>query len=159
MTTITETPERVDAPPRVAATTWWGFAALISAALLNILDSTVTTVAGDIATEAGRAALTEWARTAPDAPPVLKHPVVLRVWLGQLVGTEDLTRILDDHIAWAEEMMAEVADRERRATDADWVYPRVALRWSRRYFAAERDLARAMLEDLATLAAEARGTG
>jgi DNA-binding PadR family transcriptional regulator len=104
-------------------------------------------------TEAGTAALTEWARTSPDAPPVLKHPVILRVWLGRLVGTEDLTRIIDDHIAWAEEMIAEVRNRESQAAvDDDWAYPRLALRWSERYFAAERDLAKAMLADVAELA-------
>jgi DNA-binding PadR family transcriptional regulator len=100
-------------------------------------------------TPAGVDALTIWARTSPESPPVLKHPVVLRLWLGHLTGDDDLRRVIGDHLGWAETMMAEAAKRERIAKElGEWPYPQLALRWSARYFAAERELAKGMLADL-----------
>jgi DNA-binding PadR family transcriptional regulator len=108
-------------------------------------------------TESGREALTTWARRSPESPPVLKHGVLLRVWLGHLVGHDELRRILREHVEWAQGMVLDSAKREQIAHDAgQWPYPQLALRWSTRYFEAERDLAGNLLQDLDQLeAAEA----
>lgn len=108
-------------------------------------------------TDVGRDALTAWARRAPQSPPVLKHGVLLRVWLGHLLSVADLEQILQQHVEWAQGMVADAAKRERVAGETDsWRYPQLALRWSTRYFAAERDLAQALLADLHELAAGRR---
>ncbi|MBT2508431.1 PadR family transcriptional regulator [Streptomyces sp. ISL-98] len=101
-------------------------------------------------TEAGRAALAEWADSAGDVgPPVLKHPLVLRVWLGHLADPERLRERVEDHIARTRGELKEVRDALARAGGvADWAHPQVALRWSERQHLAELELAEAMLADL-----------
>ncbi|MFG3252953.1 PadR family transcriptional regulator [Streptomyces sp. NPDC048172] len=103
-------------------------------------------------TDEGRAAVRAWARGAPVEPPVLKHGVMLRLWLGHLLEPGAAGDVLREHQAYAEKM------RERAAADADaarddpsWAYPELVLRWSERYYEAERDLAARMLEDLEDL--------
>uniref|UniRef100_A0AAU2VDE5 PadR family transcriptional regulator n=1 Tax=Streptomyces sp. NBC_00003 TaxID=2903608 RepID=A0AAU2VDE5_9ACTN len=104
--------------------------------------------------EAGRRALAAWA-DSPGAPgpPVLKHPLVLRVWLGHLAAPERLRRLVGDHLARTEAGLKEVrAALARTEDDAQWPHPRIALRWSERRELAELELARAMLADLDRLA-------
>jgi DNA-binding PadR family transcriptional regulator len=108
-------------------------------------------------TEAGREAVTRWARDAPVEPPVLKHGVMLRVWLGHLMGPERLREVIEQHRDYAEKMrrLAE-ADAEGAAEVPEWAYPEMVLRWSQRYYASERDLAQRMLDDLDELARNPR---
>jgi DNA-binding PadR family transcriptional regulator len=103
-------------------------------------------------TGSGRAALTAWAGRTPDSPPVIKHGVMLRVWLGHLLGDDELRGVLTDHIEWAEAMALEAAERERSAHgQGAWPYAELALRWSWRFYESEARLARELLGDLEEL--------
>ncbi|WP_409239526.1 helix-turn-helix transcriptional regulator [Streptomyces sp. PA5.6] len=109
-------------------------------------------------TDAGRAALSAWADAGRDVgPPVLKHPLLLRVWLGHLTAPDRLRDLVAEHIARTGDELAEVRDALARAEGADgaraWSHPQVALRWSERRLEAEVGLAEAMLADLSELAA------
>lgn len=101
-------------------------------------------------TEAGQAALATWARDTPAGPPVLKHGVALRVWMGHLSEPEELRKTLQEHRDWAERTLAEVQASEDSAQDR-WPFPALVLKWSERYYKAERDLAEGMLADLDAL--------
>ena len=108
-------------------------------------------------TDAGREAVRRWARDAPVEPPVLKHGVMLRVWLGHLLEPERLREIITQHRDYAEKMIRLArADAEGASEIPAWAYPEMVLRWSQRYYEAERDLAQQMLADLDELAARPR---
>ncbi|MEU7580962.1 PadR family transcriptional regulator [Streptomyces sp. NPDC041068] len=104
-------------------------------------------------TDEGRAALAAWAGGGRDAgPPVLKHPLLLRVWLGHLTAPDHLRALVAEHVAQTRGELKEVRDALARADDAEaWSHPQVALRWSERRLEAEVELAEAMLNDLAGL--------
>ncbi|MGW0908860.1 PadR family transcriptional regulator [Streptomyces sp. NPDC002853] len=105
-------------------------------------------------TAEGRAALIGWAGGAEDAgPAVLKHPLLLRVWLGHLAAPEHLRALVTEHIAHTRGELKEVHDALARADgEAAWTHPQIALRWSGRRLEAEIDLAEAMLVDLMEMA-------
>ncbi|MFB7634396.1 PadR family transcriptional regulator [Streptomyces sp. NPDC056149] len=107
-----------------------------------------------VITDDGMAAVRRWAREAPVEPPVLKHGVMLRLWLGHLLEADQMRDVLGRHREYAETMRrrAEV-DAEGARSDAAWAYPALVLKWSERFYASERDLADAMLADLDELAA------
>ncbi|MFG2140023.1 helix-turn-helix transcriptional regulator [Streptomyces sp. NPDC048650] len=102
-----------------------------------------------VITDEGLDAVRHWAREASVEPPVLKHGVMLRLWLGHLLEGDRMREVLGRHREYAETM------RQRAEVDAagardkeEWVYPSLVLKWSERYYASERDLADAMLADL-----------
>ncbi|MFJ6698955.1 PadR family transcriptional regulator [Streptomyces sp. NPDC091272] len=100
----------------------------------------------------GREALTEWADTGGTGPSVLKHPLVLRVWLGHLSDPARLRARVTEHITCTEGELAGVREALARAEGVtQWAHPQVALRWAERQHLAELELARAMLADLAEL--------
>ncbi|MEU6660277.1 PadR family transcriptional regulator [Streptomyces sp. NPDC046821] len=101
-------------------------------------------------TEEGRAALAVWAGGGQDlGAPVLKHPVLLRVWLGHLAAPEHLRGLVTDHVERTKSELAEVQGALARADGVEaWAHPQVALRWSERRLMAEVELAEAMLKDL-----------
>ena len=110
-------------------------------------------------TDTGREAVRNWSRTAPVEVPVLKHGVLLRVWLGHLAEPERLREIVTEHRDNSERRRAEAAvDAEAAHDETAWAYPEIALKWAERYHAAERDLAEQMLGDLDELAASGRAT-
>lgn len=110
-------------------------------------------------TDSGREAVQTWAQTAPVEVPVLKHGVLLRVWLGHLTEPERLREIVAEHRDNSERRRAEAAvDVEAAHDETAWAYPEIALRWAQRYHAAERDLAEQMLRDLDELEASGRAT-
>ncbi|WP_254068552.1 PadR family transcriptional regulator [Streptomyces sp. TM32] len=100
-----------------------------------------------VITEEGMAAVRHWAREAPVEPPVLKHGVMLRVWLGHLLEADRMREVLGRHREYAESMRQRAEEDGARAEE-EWAYPSLVLKWSQRYYAAERDLADAMLADL-----------
>ena len=105
-------------------------------------------------TPAGRDALVDWVRDSPVDPPVLKHGVALRVWLGHLADPAALREVVARHRDYAAQMVDEVAHaRVVAASEPEWTYPELVERWGERYWAAERDLADAMLRDLEELEA------
>lgn len=100
-------------------------------------------------TEAGLEAVTRWANEAPVDPPNLKHGPLLRVTLGHLTTPERLKEVLQEHVAYADEMHREAAKDARWAgADPSWAYARVALQWAERYYANERELALKMIKEL-----------
>lgn len=100
-------------------------------------------------TEAGRTALHEWMTTSADQP-VLKHPVMLRVWLGHLAEPGRLRELLVEHQTTVEALRDD-AQEAAEAADPEFTHPKLVNRWAARYYQAELDLAQAMLDDLAEL--------
>lgn len=100
-------------------------------------------------TQAGLDAVTRWANEAPVDPPVLKHSPLLRVTFGHLTNPARLKEILQEHVAYADEMQRKAAkDARWSAADPSWAYARVALQWAERYYANERELALKMIKEL-----------
>ncbi|MGW1005499.1 PadR family transcriptional regulator [Streptomyces sp. NPDC002520] len=100
-------------------------------------------------TDEGLEAVRAWARESPVEPPVLKHGVMLRLWLGHLLEPEQMRDVLGRHREYAETMRRRAAaDAEGGRADEAWAYPVLTLKWAERYYASERDLADAMLADL-----------
>lgn len=100
-------------------------------------------------TEAGLAAVTRWANEAPVDHPTLKHGPLLRMTFGHLTTPERLKQVLQDHLAFADEMHRRAAKDARWAgVDPSWAYARVALQWAERYYANERELTLKMIKDL-----------
>nr|WSX53185.1 PadR family transcriptional regulator [Streptomyces sp. NBC_00974] len=104
-------------------------------------------------TPAGREALAGWAGdTAEAGPPVLKHGLLLRIWLGHLAEPERLHAMVTAHMERTAQELAAVREATAHAAEvADWAFPTLALRWSERQHLAELELTRALLEDLADL--------
>ena len=100
-------------------------------------------------TDDGLDAVSRWANEAPVDPPTLKHGPLLRVTLGHLMNPERLKDVLQQHVAYADEMQRKAAKDARWAgADPSWAYARVALRWAERYYANERELALKMIKEL-----------
>ncbi|MEO3756871.1 PadR family transcriptional regulator [Mycobacterium sp. B14F4] len=100
-------------------------------------------------TEAGLEAVTRWANQAPVDPPVLKHNPLLRVTFGHLTDPARLKEILQEHVAYADEMQRQAAkDAKWSGVEPSWAYAHVALQWAERYYASERELALKMLKEL-----------
>jgi DNA-binding PadR family transcriptional regulator len=100
-------------------------------------------------TEEGLAAVRRWAEEAPVDPPVLKHSPLLRVAFGHLTEPARLKEILQEHVAYADEMQRQAAkDAKWAGVEPSWAYAKVALQWAERYYASERELALTMLKEL-----------
>jgi len=106
-------------------------------------------------TEAGLDAVTLWANEAPLDPPVLKHSPLLRVTLGHLTSPARLKEMLQEHLAYADEMHRKAAkDAKWAGADPSWAYARVALQWAERYYANERELTLKLIKELDEAEAE-----
>jgi DNA-binding PadR family transcriptional regulator len=100
-------------------------------------------------TPAGEAALTQWANEAPVEPAVLKHGVMLRMWLGHVSDPAHLQKMLLEHREQSEKMRVRAAaDATGASAEPGWAYPEMVLRWAERYYADERDRADTMLAEL-----------
>lgn len=105
-------------------------------------------------TSAGTDALRAWARHAEVDQPVLKHPMVVRMWLGHLNEPDRLKEMVREHIAYSEKMRDGAALRaQQTAMEPTREFASMAMRWSERYYQAERDLAVQMLADIDSVAA------
>ncbi|WP_431236821.1 PadR family transcriptional regulator [Mycolicibacterium aichiense] len=106
---------------------------------------------------AGKRALMSWSQHAPVEPPVLKHPMLMRVMLGNLNTPERLREMLTEYIAQSDLKSREAAHYAKfTAAESYFAYVWITLRWSERYYAAERTLAIELLKDI-DLAAERFG--
>ncbi|UEA60257.1 PadR family transcriptional regulator [Gordonia otitidis] len=105
-------------------------------------------------TDDGRRAVRIWALFAPVDPPMLKHPVVLRVAFGHLSTPDELKSVLREHIDRMRELERRVAI-DAAAADAEpaWAFAQIAMRWAQRYYASEQVLARELLDDIDSAAA------
>lgn len=111
-------------------------------------------------TPEGLRAAGQWANESPVEPAVLKHGVMLRMWLGHLGDPEKLSDMLREHRDQAEKMrIRAVADAEGAAEEPGWAYPEMVLRWSEKYYESERNRADWMLEDLTRLAGDRNKAG
>lgn len=112
-------------------------------------------------TPAGREALAGWACDVAEAgPPVLKHGLLLRVWLGHLAEPERLRAMVTGHLERTTEELTAVREvMAHAAADPDWAFPVLALRWSERQHLAELELTRALLADLEGLGGQERQAG
>ncbi len=100
-------------------------------------------------TESGTAAASKWSNEAPIDPPILKHGVMLRIWLGHLNHPDRLKEILREHIANMDEMQHSAAGNARGATrEPAWAYSQIVLKWAERYYASERELALQLINDI-----------
>lgn len=105
--------------------------------------------------ELGRDALSRWCGEGTVDPPMLKHGVLLRVWLGHLSDPDRLKKIVQEHIAYVDRMRQRVAvDEQGAALEPGWAFSRVAMRWSQRYYEAERELALQLIKDIDEAAEE-----
>lgn len=100
-------------------------------------------------TDEGRAALTAWLEDSPVEPPVLKHGVMLRLWLGHLSSPARLRDVVEQHRKAVEAVLADLESDERRAEqEPAWEYPAVVLRWGERYYRNELEQTAELLREL-----------
>ncbi|BBY20721.1 hypothetical protein MSTO_09260 [Mycobacterium stomatepiae] len=100
-------------------------------------------------TDAGLAAVTEWATDSPVDPPVLKHSVLMRMTLGHLSNPARLKELLQEYAAYTEARHRKaVEDAEGAEAEPAWAYSVLALRWAAKYYAAEREFALEMMKDI-----------
>jgi DNA-binding PadR family transcriptional regulator len=110
-------------------------------------------------TDDGAEALRAWAATQP-GPPVLKHPVMLRVWLGHLAEPAALRSIVEEHRASTLAMAADAATSEARSSTVEgWQYAAVVTAWAERYYRMQAELLDQLIGDLDVLAAADVPTG
>jgi DNA-binding PadR family transcriptional regulator len=104
-------------------------------------------------TKAGRRALEDWLGEPPE-PTVLKHPTMLRVWLGHVERPDSLAKVLDAHRADLTEQLDAARHASEHATDdPSWgAYPAAVTRWAVRRLESELDLLHDLERDLATAA-------
>ncbi|WP_261575598.1 PadR family transcriptional regulator [Frankia gtarii] len=70
-------------------------------------------------TPRGDEVLREWVASLPDDDPVvLKHPVILRVWLGGATDSTRLAEILDQHLARTEQVIDQLQWGQQRARES-----------------------------------------
>ena len=80
-------------------------------------------------TAEGERAVTAWANESPAEPAVLKHGVMLRMWLGHTADPAKLRDVLVAHREQSERMRVRaLADAEGAAPVPGWAYPEVVLR-------------------------------
>ncbi|MFJ6095702.1 PadR family transcriptional regulator [Williamsia muralis] len=104
-------------------------------------------------TAKGLDALRSWSRSADVDIPVLKHSVMLRLYMGHLQTPEELKHVLRAHIA----NLRETADRaalhaEHSEDEPGWAFSQMSLRWAKRYYEAEIALAEEMLNEIDSVA-------
>lgn len=100
-------------------------------------------------TETGLEAVRTWSREAPIEKPVLKHGVMLRMYLGHLNDPEHLKSLVREHIANLEKDALKVrAYADYSDLEPSWAFPLMSLRWSEHYFETEIGLFRDLLDEI-----------
>ncbi|MFI7524099.1 PadR family transcriptional regulator [Nocardia salmonicida] len=100
-------------------------------------------------TEAGLWALRNWSRYAEVDTPVLKHGVMLRLWMGHLQDPDHLKQIVNSHIENLRDQARRAARHaDRSDSEPGWAFTQMSLRWSQHYFEAEISLAERLLADI-----------
>lgn len=86
----------------------------------------------------GEAAVRAWLAEMPE-PPMLKHPVALRVFFAHLVDPDHLQRALEAHRDWCDEMLADLAKvRDELGDDPMWRNAARVAEWGLSYYAGDR---------------------
>jgi DNA-binding PadR family transcriptional regulator len=101
-------------------------------------------------TDEGRAWLAHWLVSEPADVPVLKHPTMLRVWLGHLMEPAALREAVTEHRSRVEAQLAEVRDDRQvvAAANESMAYAELVIRWAERYYGAELENTNRLLDDL-----------
>jgi DNA-binding PadR family transcriptional regulator len=101
-----------------------------------VRDGTRTTKVYRLTPE-GEQALRQWLAEPPE-PPMLKHPVALRVFFGHLLAPAELKRAIEAHRDWCERMLADL-EAVRRDLGDDRTFHNAALvaEWGLGYFRGE----------------------
>ena len=103
-------------------------------------------------TDEGRAWLAHWLVSEPADVPILKHPTMLRVWLGDLMEPDVLRDAVTQHRDRVAAQLTEVReDRRWAATKESMAHAELVIRWAERYYSAELDNTDRLLDDLAAL--------
>lgn len=85
----------------------------------------------------GREAVRAWL-ASPPSPPVLRHPVALRVFFGHLLDTEELRAAVVAHREWCDRMLADLATvRARLGEDELWRNAALVADWGLDYYRGE----------------------
>lgn len=100
-------------------------------------------------TDSGVAALQNWSRDAEVELPVLKHSVMLRLWMGHIAEPDELKKLVLTHIDNLTERARSAAVHGDHSDNVPaWAFSQLSLRWSQRYFDAEIRLARELLDEI-----------
>ncbi|CAB4997327.1 unannotated protein [freshwater metagenome] len=114
----------------------------------DVREKTVYTI-----TEKGVTAIQNWQANADAEATVLKHGVLLRVWLGHLAEPDRLReQILDHRFRLLEDLVAAKDSSTKADAQPDWAYPALVASWAVRRIESEIELTDAMLIDLDRLA-------
>ena len=104
-------------------------------------------------TPIGTEALRSWQATVDAEAPVLKHGVLLRIWLGHLAEPDRLReQIAEHHARLLAELTAAKESQEQADAQPDWAYPALVASWAVRRIESEIELTDSMLIDLDRLA-------
>ncbi|WP_459546423.1 PadR family transcriptional regulator [Nocardia sp. X0981] len=108
-------------------------------------------------TDLGLRALRNWSRDAEVDMPVLKHGVMLRLWMGHLHDPDQLKTIVRRHIENLRDRAQQAqVHADHSEPEPGWAFTQMSLRWSQRYFAAEIQLAEQLLAEIDDVAARYR---
>lgn len=89
-------------------------------------------------TRDGERAVRAWLATPPE-PPVLRHPVALRVFFGHLLDPDDLRKAIEAHRAWCDDMLSQLGDVRTGLGDEErWRNVALVAEWGLDYYAGER---------------------
>jgi DNA-binding PadR family transcriptional regulator len=100
-------------------------------------------------TPQGERALREWLSQPPVDPVVLKHHVMLRVWLGHLADRDALRNLIEANRHTAAALAAEARSGATRSDEVpEWKYPAMVNRWAARYYEGQVRLADELLAEL-----------
>jgi DNA-binding PadR family transcriptional regulator len=93
-------------------------------------------------TGAGERALAEWIAQSPYQATVVKHPTLLRVWLGHLADPARLRELVREHVAAVHgELEHARYAHEHASDDPAWEYPELVTHWAVRSLEAEARVA------------------
>lgn len=100
-------------------------------------------------TETGVVALRSWSLDTRVETPILKHSVMLRLWMGHLHDPEQLKQIVSAHIENLRTMALRARGHaEHSESEPAWAFSEMSLRWSQRYYEAEIELSLQLLDDI-----------
>lgn len=106
-----------------------------------------------VITPIGTEALRSWQATVDAEAPVLKHGVLLRIWLGHLAEPDRLREQIAEHRARLLTERASAKESQEQAdAQPDWAYPALVASWAVRRIESEIELTDSMLIDLDRLA-------
>jgi DNA-binding PadR family transcriptional regulator len=100
---------------------------------------------------AGEQAVRDWLAEPPE-PPILKHPVALRIFFAHLLDPDDLRKALEVHRDWCEQVLADLkAVHDELGDDPRFRNARRVADWGLDYYRGERNaverIGRAAIEE------------